>query len=489
MMAVSLPSRVRAVTVYRKGAEVTRVAVIEAGSAGSRRRWSSPVSLSRSRTRRFARRSRRVRVRGFARRGSGSASDPPTEHLRPPGDAELEAARIAERLVAARLEQRRVELGRVSTLRHPTASGGCARRAAAAVARRSAPRAARIPVASRGIAPQGDRGARGEARGCGACAQGSRGAGAARDHREGAAARRAPEGRAHLARRRRGGLGSTCELVVRYRVPGARWAPAYSLELDPALRTGTLTIKAAVAQQTRRGLDGDVDLVVSTARPQDWHDLPELRSLRIGRRQAPAARPSPCAATRRRRAFSRTTIAQRARPASRRRRNRARSEDRRRSGTGGRGCRRSDSRRRRGRVAMPMSMPARSFAAQAIDRSSLRHAGAPEDVLDDALLDYASLRMAGPSERSAVDSNRSRRRSRSRISVGSSPKRWWICGAARARHRGASAQDTVPVPEGGFDYAYRRSGPSTSRPTARSTPSCCALLPSSSSRASSPSRA
>ena len=34
MMAVSLPSRVRAVTVYRKGAEVTRVAVIEAGSAG-----------------------------------------------------------------------------------------------------------------------------------------------------------------------------------------------------------------------------------------------------------------------------------------------------------------------------------------------------------------------------------------------------------------------------------------------------------------------
>lgn len=75
------------------------------------------------------------------------------------------------------------------------------------------------------------------------------------------------------------------EIVLRYRIAGARWAPAYAVRLDRAMRAGTLELRAIVGQAT--GEDWrDVALTLSTALPQQWAELPKLDSLRIGRRQA-----------------------------------------------------------------------------------------------------------------------------------------------------------------------------------------------------------
>jgi hypothetical protein len=91
-------------------------------------------------------------------------------------------------------------------------------------------------------------------------------------------------------------------VIVRlhYFVPGARWAPAYTVRLDRAMRAGSLELRAMVGQAT--GEDWrDVALTLSTAVPQNWTELPELRSRRIGRRQPPPQktgwRPPPVGAT------------------------------------------------------------------------------------------------------------------------------------------------------------------------------------------------
>ncbi len=79
-------------------------------------------------------------------------------------------------------------------------------------------------------------------------------------------------------------------LVLEYMVPGARWAPAYTITFDRAMQRATVAVRAVVAQQSgeewRR-----VRLTLSTADAQRWTELPELQSVRIGRRQpAPARR-------------------------------------------------------------------------------------------------------------------------------------------------------------------------------------------------------
>ncbi len=76
------------------------------------------------------------------------------------------------------------------------------------------------------------------------------------------------------------------ELRLRYFVPGARWAPSYVLRLDPLLGGGTLELRALVGQATGERWS-DVAITLSTAHPQQWTELPELHSLRIGRRQPP----------------------------------------------------------------------------------------------------------------------------------------------------------------------------------------------------------
>jgi hypothetical protein len=82
-----------------------------------------------------------------------------------------------------------------------------------------------------------------------------------------------------------GPASAPAELAIEYRVPGARWAPAYDLRMDRALSDGVLRMRASVAQRTGEDWSG-VRLSLSTASLQRRADVPELRSLRIGREQA-----------------------------------------------------------------------------------------------------------------------------------------------------------------------------------------------------------
>lgn len=92
-----------------------------------------------------------------------------------------------------------------------------------------------------------------------------------------------------LDRTQGGDLPTRAIVRLHYFVPGARWAPSYTVRLDRAMRAGSLELRAMVGQAT--GEDWrDVALTLSTAVPQQWTELPELRSRRIGRRQPPPAK-------------------------------------------------------------------------------------------------------------------------------------------------------------------------------------------------------
>ncbi|WP_188284699.1 DUF4139 domain-containing protein, partial [Streptomyces sp. CBMA29] len=74
------------------------------------------------------------------------------------------------------------------------------------------------------------------------------------------------------------------DVDVEYHVPGATWVPTYQLRLDGTSGAGTLVLRACVAQRTGEDWSG-VRLGLSTADLLRRSDLPELRSLRIGRAQ------------------------------------------------------------------------------------------------------------------------------------------------------------------------------------------------------------
>lgn len=79
-------------------------------------------------------------------------------------------------------------------------------------------------------------------------------------------------------------------LVLSYAVIGARWAPSYTLRLDANLRSAEIELRAVVRQLS--GEDwSQVKLTVSTASPEHWSELPKLEALRIGRAQ-PRPRPT-----------------------------------------------------------------------------------------------------------------------------------------------------------------------------------------------------
>jgi hypothetical protein len=78
-------------------------------------------------------------------------------------------------------------------------------------------------------------------------------------------------------------------LVIEYLVPGARWAPAYSLRIDRAGKRARLAVRAVVSQRSGEDWSGVV-LSLSTAEAQRFTDLPELPTLRIGRAQPPPAK-------------------------------------------------------------------------------------------------------------------------------------------------------------------------------------------------------
>ncbi|WP_161791351.1 DUF4139 domain-containing protein, partial [Streptacidiphilus jiangxiensis] len=79
------------------------------------------------------------------------------------------------------------------------------------------------------------------------------------------------------------------ELELEYVVPGATWFPSYQLRLDgSAGGDGGLALRASVAQLTGEDWTG-VRLSLSTADLLRRTSLPELRSIRLGRRQDEAA--------------------------------------------------------------------------------------------------------------------------------------------------------------------------------------------------------
>ena len=75
-----------------------------------------------------------------------------------------------------------------------------------------------------------------------------------------------------------------------YLIPGARWTPACAIRLDRPAAKAAITMRASVAQKTGEDWH-QARLTLSTADAQEWHRLPELASLRIGRRQTTAPKP------------------------------------------------------------------------------------------------------------------------------------------------------------------------------------------------------
>lgn len=97
------------------------------------------------------------------------------------------------------------------------------------------------------------------------------------------------------------------EIALHYLVPGARWAPSYAIRLprSDALvssegdrtprQEAELLMRAEIRQRTGEDWT-DVALTLSTAAATRWTELPELRAVRIGRRQParpPRWRPPP----------------------------------------------------------------------------------------------------------------------------------------------------------------------------------------------------
>ncbi|QTI42850.1 DUF4139 domain-containing protein [Streptomyces nojiriensis] len=78
------------------------------------------------------------------------------------------------------------------------------------------------------------------------------------------------------------------ELELEYGVPGAVWVPAYRLTHRQGDGDGRLVLRASVAQRTGEDWTG-VRIALATADLRRRTDLPKLRSVRIGRRQAAPA--------------------------------------------------------------------------------------------------------------------------------------------------------------------------------------------------------
>jgi len=77
---------------------------------------------------------------------------------------------------------------------------------------------------------------------------------------------------------------SPVQLVAEYIVSGASWTPSYVLRLGNGSRSASLLARGSVRQRT--GEDWThAQLTLSTAAAQTWTELPELTSVRIGRAQ------------------------------------------------------------------------------------------------------------------------------------------------------------------------------------------------------------
>ncbi len=80
------------------------------------------------------------------------------------------------------------------------------------------------------------------------------------------------------------GADGDIEVELSYRIQGATWTPAYTLEADGPLKKGRFTMRALVVQATGEDWN-DVALSLSTAPCARRIELPELPALRLGARQ------------------------------------------------------------------------------------------------------------------------------------------------------------------------------------------------------------
>ena len=89
-----------------------------------------------------------------------------------------------------------------------------------------------------------------------------------------------------VATLRRSGAVTRAELALEYFVPGCRWAPRYQVRVSRGGDRASLSMRALVAQGSGEDWRG-VKLLLSTADPLGWTELPKLSSVRIGKAQAP----------------------------------------------------------------------------------------------------------------------------------------------------------------------------------------------------------
>lgn len=292
MSALTLSSRVTAVTVFRRGAMVTRAATLERGDdgfPGTVRVEGLPLLLDDG--------SLRVAVEAEGEGAAPLARDArvtlavpePDPDLRPPTNEELDAARLALAKAQVRQTDLETELSQVGALAPgdrgvpedgspPIASPTEARLTLLAFRReRLEALSTRLSEAVEAVRLAKEH--------LSTLLERERKASSARNPRTFEARKAVVVGlsgpRDHPTDR--------VTLVLRYFVHGARWAPSYVLRLEPGLDGGVLELRALVGQATTERWLG-VALTLSTANPQQWTELPELRSMRIGRQQPAPAR-------------------------------------------------------------------------------------------------------------------------------------------------------------------------------------------------------
>ena len=279
-------SRIDAVTVYRQGALVTRLIDLDAAQPLVRV-TNLPLCMDDT--------SVRLEVEGQAvARDVRIVLELPQlagdEELEPATDVELEAAWLAEQKAKAALEAIEEELSRLGELElgpRPTPEEGKPPIASPTEGRLGLLAFQRVEVKALLRARVGATERRREAHEQRIALQLRR--------RDASVARQAREG--ELRKTAVVGLcgDGPARIRLSYLVPGACWAPSYALRLASDLGKGELAVRALVWQRSGEDWTG-VRLTLSTAAAQGWSELPELRSVRIGRAQRlppPSWRPPP----------------------------------------------------------------------------------------------------------------------------------------------------------------------------------------------------
>ncbi len=290
MTPTALASRIESVTVYRRGARVVRVADVAPGPLPPQVRIGGlPLGLSDS----------SVRARVEPVEGNGAVPvafdlrvaldvPEPDASLPPADDAELEAARLEvqrlERLVG-QIEKELARLDRLALVGRPKGERGHRPPASPVAARR---RLVHFRV-------ERERGLQGELRDAKEQLDKAERRREVLQDRERLASR-ARQAREHELRKAvvisLGGAeagASRSRLVLEYQVPGACWAPVYSVKLDDGMTGAALAARAVVAQNTGEDWTA-VAMTLSTAEATAWTELPELASVRIGRAQPQVAK-------------------------------------------------------------------------------------------------------------------------------------------------------------------------------------------------------